>query len=500
MSTAQARELLDRLAAAGVVPSGICGDSRTLVAGETFAAMPGATVDGRDHIAEVVARGASAVLWEAGDGRAPGVLPVPGEGVVGLRALTGFIAHEVLDRPSSSMWVAGVTGTNGKTTVSQWIAQACSTLGVRCGVVGTLGCGYPGNLAPLVNTTPDAIALHRMLAGFRDEGAQAVAMEVSSIGLDQGRANGVEFDVALFTNLSRDHLEYHHTMAAYAAAKALLFDLPGLRHAVINIDDDFGLSVARKLQRNGVDVIAYTRANAAAEAGLRLLEARNVRPSPTGIRFTVCWAGDALDIDIAMVGDFNVSNALAVIGALLARDLSFGDAARAVSTLSPPPGRMQLFGGVAAPLVIVDYAHSPDALHKVLEAGRDAASQRGGNLVCVFGCGGDRDQGKRPLMGEVAARLADRVVVTSDNPRSEEPRSIADMVLAGAGTQAACELDRATAIRRAIASAAKDDVVVVAGKGHEPYQEIRGERVPFSDVEQAVAALAAWSGVQETAP
>lgn len=491
MSAAQqARELLERLRAGGVMPSGLQSDSRRVTPGDLFLAMPGAQADGRDHIAAAVAAGAVAVLCETADGRSPAASAVECIGVDDLRGLSGHLAHAFYGRPSEELWVAGITGTNGKTTSSQWLAQALEAVGTHCGVIGTLGWGVQGALEPLANTTPDALNVHRMLAQFRNSGVRAVAMEVSSIGLDQGRVNGVRFAVAIFTNLTRDHLEYHGDMEAYAAAKARLFDLPDLGHAVLNIDDAFGHALAHRLAARGLPVIACTR-QGATTAVCPVLSASAIANTPTGLRFSVNWQGAQAEVALGMVGEFNVSNALGVIGALLARGVAFDDAVHAVSRLVPPPGRMQLFGGVGEPLVLVDYAHTPDALVKVLEAARDTARGRGGRVVCVFGCGGDRDPGKRPLMGEVASRLADDVLVTSDNPRSEDPAAIAAMVLAGCAAGVECETDRARAIERAIGAATANDVVVVAGKGHEPYQEVRGVRQPFSDAQQVVAALRA---------
>lgn len=488
--------LLDQLRARGVRPAGISADSRRLAAGEVFAAWPGHAADGRSYIGAAVERGAAAVLWECGDDFRAGELPVPSLPVAGLRDLAGHLAHEIYGRPSSHLWLAGVTGTNGKTTVSQWLARALGELGTRCGIIGTLGSGYPDQLVAGLNTTPDALELHRTLAGFRAEGAGAAAMEVSSIGLDQGRVNGADFDVVVFTNLTRDHLDYHQTMEAYAAAKARLFHLPGVTKAVINLDDAFGLIQARRLLDAGqVEVTGYTRlaSNADAVPGARVLVADHLHSTASGQQFTLYWDGRQAEVKVRMVAPFNVSNLMAVIGALIARGLALDDVLAVIGRLTPPEGRMQLVGGVGEPLVVIDYAHSPDALAKVLEAVRDTVRTRGGRLVCVFGCGGDRDPGKRPLMGEVARQLADRVIVTSDNPRSEDPEKIIEAVLAGAGPTADRIVDRAEAIRVAIGEAGADDVVVLAGKGHEPYQEIHGQRLPFSDVEQARAALAAWN-------
>mgnify|MGYP001220323109 FL=1 len=487
-------ELLEALRAAGVRPAGITADSRRVGPGELFAAWPGFATDGRRHIPGAIERGAAAVLWESADGFNPGPLPLPSLPVAGLRELGGHLADEIHGRPSARLWLAGVTGTNGKTTVSQWIAQALQELGTGCGIIGTLGCGFPGRLADALNTTPDALELHRHLAAFLAAGAGAAAMEVSSIGLDQGRVNGARFDVGIFTNLSRDHLDYHGSMEAYAAAKARLFDLPGVDRAVINLDDAFGLALARRLVARGDEVIGYTcvAASAGALPGARVLLADRLQVAPAGLRFALHFEGRQADLRVHMVAPFNVSNLLAVIGALLLRGEALDDVLAVAARLVPPAGRMQLVGGVGEPLVLVDYAHTPDALAKVLEAVHDTVRARGGRLVCVFGCGGDRDPGKRPLMGEAARMRADRVLITSDNPRTEDPMKIIEAVAAGAGASAECIVDRGQAIAIAIGEAGVDDVVVVAGKGHEPYQEILGRRLPFSDVEQARLALAAW--------
>ncbi|MFN3985271.1 MAG: UDP-N-acetylmuramoyl-L-alanyl-D-glutamate--2,6-diaminopimelate ligase [Rhodocyclaceae bacterium] len=493
MSAREALDILQRLHALGAELRGMSSDSRALQGGDLFAAWEGARVDGRRYIDAAVRGGAAAVVWDDAGGFQVGPLAVPGLPVSGLKELAGHLADAVFDRPSGKLWVAGVTGTNGKTTVSQWVAAALSELGECCGIVGTLGTGFPGALEEALNTTPGAIELHRSLASFVAQSATGVAMEVSSIGIEEGRVNGVAFDVAIFTNLSRDHLDYHGSMAAYGAAKARLFDMQALGHAVVNIDDAFGLELASRLAAQGPELIAYTRTDLM-PGGLgegRMLRARNVRMSPSGLKFSVEWRGERGELDVGLVAPFNVSNLLAVIGALLARGVALEDAMRVAAHLRPPAGRMQVVGGVCEPLVVIDYAHTPDALAKVLEALRPTTAMRGGSLVCVFGCGGDRDPGKRPLMGEVADALADRLIVTSDNPRSEEPQRIVEAVLAGA-PRAEAVVDRAEAIFRAVGEAGADDVVVLAGKGHEPYQEIHGQRLPFSDIEQARAALAAW--------
>jgi UDP-N-acetylmuramoyl-L-alanyl-D-glutamate--2,6-diaminopimelate ligase len=490
-----ARQILGDLAARGVSPAGLTADSRNVTAGDLFAAYPGYRSDGRRYVADAVARGAGAVLWEGGDGLPPPPLAVPCLPVEGLRALSGYLAHEIYGRPSEFLWLAGVTGTNGKTTVSQWLARALTDLGQRCGIIGTLGCGFPGQLDEATNTTPDAPALHRQLARFRAAGAVATAMEVSSIGLDQGRVNGAAFDVTIYTNLTRDHLDYHGSMEAYAGSKSQLFSQPGLAGHVLNLDDSFGLDQARRLLEGGQRVIGYTLvgSNGSALPGGEVLTATDLKPTPTGMRFALLAGGKRFEMNVPVVARFNISNLLAVIGALLLRGIDAEEVVRVCSRLSAPEGRMQVVGGIGEPMVVVDYAHTPDALAKVLEAVRASAEARGGKLVCVFGCGGDRDPGKRPLMGAVATQLADRVLITSDNPRSEAPEAIIAAIAAGASGAVEAIVDRAEAIGRAIAVAGPDDVVVLAGTGHEPYQEIRGLRSPFSDVAQARAALTAWN-------
>ncbi|MCK9258548.1 MAG: UDP-N-acetylmuramoyl-L-alanyl-D-glutamate--2,6-diaminopimelate ligase [Azoarcus sp.] len=491
-----AQTILEQLRTQGVVPTGITADSRRVGAGDIFAAWPGYATDGRRFIDAATDAGAAAVLYESSDGFecASGMRPLIA--VNGLRELAGHLAHEIYKRPSEQLWLAGVTGTNGKTTVSQWLARALDELGCRCGIVGTLGCGFIDQLSASANTTPDALDLHRLLAGFVADGAGAAAMEVSSIGLDQGRVNGACFDVAIFTNLSRDHLDYHRTMDAYAAAKARLFDLPGVGESVINLDDAFGLTQARRLLAAGRRVLGYTRiaSNADAVPGARVLVGDGLETTASGLRFTAIWEGRKFDLQVRMVAPFNVSNLLAVIGALIARGVELEEALHVAAKLTPPEGRMQLVGGVGEPLVVIDYAHSPDALAKVLEALRGTVRTRGGRLICVFGCGGDRDPGKRPMMGAVVRELADRVVVTSDNPRSEDPQQIIDAIMEGAGSGAESIVDRARAIRIAVAEAGSDDVILLAGKGHEPYQEVHGKRLPFQDLEHARAALRQWNG------
>ncbi len=478
--------ILEQLQRRGIRPERLAADSRRVQPGDVFLAFPGSRVDGRDFIAQAVAKGAAAVIAEAGrPASRVGAGDAPLVEVEGLAWLSGELAHLVYACPSEHLWLAGVTGTNGKTSVSQWIAQAMDLMQHRCAVIGTLGNGLLDALDESPNTTPDAITLHAALAGFVAQGAQACAMEVSSIGLDQGRINGVAIDVAVFTNLTRDHLEYHGTMEAYAAAKEKLFLVPGLAAAVLNLDDAFGAELAARLHGR-MRIIGYALSDADCGSADDMLRAEDLRISAAGIEFTL----RGVKFSAPVVGRFNVANLLAVIGALLARGERLEEIAAALRGIQPPPGRMQAIGGADQPLVVVDYAHTPDALEKALGVLRETAAGRGGRLVCVFGCGGDRDPGKRPQMGEVAVRLADRVLVTSDNPRREDPLTIIAGIVAGMPPPRRIEPDRAQAIAAAVLEADARDVILLAGKGHEPYQEIAGVRHPFSDLDAAKSALA----------
>jgi len=474
----------------GIMPKRITADSRKVRTGDAFAAFPGTKTDGRAFIADAIRSGASAVLWEASGFAWNPAWHVANQGVEGLPAKLGAIADAVYGRPSQSLWVVGVTGTNGKTSCSQWIAQCLDLCGRRAAVIGTLGNGLVGALASAEGTTPDAALLHETLAQFKAAGATAVAMEVSSHGLDQGRVNAVAFDVALFTNLTRDHLDYHGTMAAYGAAKARLFTWPGLSTCVINADDLFGRSLVDLIRKGNCRLLTYGFTGAD-------ITATTVATTPVGVAMTVATPWGRGEVQAPVIGAFNAANVLGVLGVLLASGVPLDAALRSLARIEPPPGRMQRLGGGLLPLVVVDYAHSPDALQKVLTALRPAVASAH-ELVCVFGCGGDRDAGKRPEMGTAAGRLADRLVVTSDNPRTEDPAAIASAVVNGIRTTSnrhwSVELDRAKAIRAAIAAAGPGDVVLIAGKGHEDYQEKNGVRHHFSDARVAAAALAAWGG------
>jgi UDP-N-acetylmuramoyl-L-alanyl-D-glutamate--2,6-diaminopimelate ligase len=462
-------EIRARLPHAGAMVA----DSRKVRPGDLFLALPGGVHDGRQHIATAAAAGAAGILWESADYAWPTDLVLPNWPVAGLKDRAAALAAEWWGNPSEALWMIGITGTNGKTSCSHWLADCLGRLGRRTAVIGTLGNGFPDRLAGASHTTPDAVTLQGLLAEYRDQGAAGVAMEVSSHALDQGRVAEVRFDVAVLTNLSRDHLDYHGDMAAYAHAKARLFDWPGLKYAVLNQEDELGRRLYADLAGTAVARLGY---------GIDCGEVRGsgLALSAEGLRMTVETPWGRGELSAALMGRFNADNLLACLAALLASGVGLDDALAALRAVAPAPGRMQKVAGPAGtPTVVVDYAHTPDALDKALATLRPLAA---GRLVCVFGCGGGRDKGKRPLMGEVAARLADLAIVTSDNPRHEAPEEIVAEIRVGMAGRERVELDRARAIAAAIAEAGPGDVVLIAGKGHEDYQEINGERRPFSDV------------------
>jgi len=486
---------VDLLAGMGVRITRLVTDSRKVEAGDTFVAYPGAQADGRNFIAQAIARGANAVIWEADRFVWRAEWQLPNLAVRDLRHHAGEIADYIYGSPSEKLWMVGVTGTNGKTSCSHWLTQSFDALGRKAAMIGTLGNGFAGALQPTVNTTPDAIHLHGLLAHYLQQGAQGVVMEVSSHALAQGRVNGVRYDVALLTNLSRDHLDYHGDMASYAAAKRRLFDWQQLRFAVLNLDDDFGFETAEQLLEADVEIVGYglgAEALAFAERhGIRMVYCGELGMTAAGLDLGLQTSWGTARIASSLIGRFNASNLLGALAVLLVSDVPLEEAARELSRVEAAPGRMQNLGGNGKPAVVVDYAHTPDALQKVLQSLGEAAGP--GKLFCVFGCGGDRDRGKRPMMGQVAGRLADLCIVTSDNPRNEVPEEIIAEILTGMeGSEYRVVEDRAQAIHQAIQAAAAEDTVLLAGKGHEPYQEIRGVRYPFSDIEQAQQALAAW--------
>ena len=474
-----AAQILHRL---GTPVKALVSDSRRLQPGMVFAAYPGEASDGRAYIAQAVAKGAGGVLWETDHFQWDPALNIPNVGVPGLKARIGEIAAHVYGEPSKNMRMVGITGTNGKTSVAHWTAQALTRLGKKTAILGTAGNGFPEALTPALNTTPDAIELQQRLAHYLQQGAAACAMEVSSHGLAQSRVNGTHFDIAVFTNLSRDHLDYHGDMETYAAVKAQLFNWPGIEWVVLNSDDAYGRQLEGMTRPARVVSYGFERG---------AVVARQLQLTQRGMHMEVHTDWGNAAIEAPLLGRFNASNLLAVLTTLLVSDVALDEACAALAHVVPPPGRMQMLGGNQHPLVIVDYAHTPDALEKVLATLREIAQQ--GRLICVFGCGGNRDPGKRPIMGRVASAGADEVWVTSDNPRNEDPATIIDAVVQGMSGEPKVEPDRARAIFEAIGNARCGDVVLIAGKGHEDYQEVAGERISFSDAAVARKALEAWA-------
>jgi len=501
------------------VQGALHADSRPVGAGDGFIAWPGAATDGRKHVASALAQGAAACLveYEGVDafGFDQGEFSDRIASYPGLKAATGPIASAFYDNPSAALEVLAVTGTNGKTSTAWWLAEALSTLavpgGVRalrldgttersvpspCAVMGTLGIGVPPELTYTGLTTPDPVMMQRELRALVERGFGACAIEASSIGIAERRLDGARIAVAVFTNFTQDHLDYHGSMEAYWEAKAELFRWPALRAAVINIDDVHGASLCANLIEAGVGALDVWTVSAAGSPA-RLM-ARDVGYDAQGLQFSVAEHGtDSVErISTGLIGQYNVANLLGVLGTLRALGLSLAQAAAACANLGSVPGRMERVNAAdasaGAPLAVVDYAHTPDALDKALAGLHPLAQQRGGALWCLFGCGGDRDPIKRPMMAAVAERQSDHVIVTSDNPRSENPDAIISQVLLGLSRPEAAQVqpDRAAAIADAIAQAAPQDVVLIAGKGHEAWQEIAGQRIPFSDRAHAQDALA----------
>lgn len=474
---------------------GVSLDSRHVVPGGVFMACAGISSHGLEYVEQAVRQGAVAVLWEpAGNVQCPSL---PGEVVVievpRLGTVAGRIASAFYGNPSQRMDVIGITGTNGKTSVSHLAAQALSAYGRRCAIVGTLGYGFIDSLEPPTHTTPDAVKLQQLFAQLAGGGADSVAMEVSSHALEQHRVGGIEFRTAVFTNLSRDHLDYHTDLASYAAAKRRLFRMAELKTAVVNADDAVGRDIIAELPAN-VRAIAFATQPGSLH-GLKMADtvlAARIEFDTHGLLLEATHGGENHLLRAPLFGRFNALNLLAVFGILLSFDINPADAARALSFMRPVRGRMERFGGGVQPLVIVDYAHTPDALAQILSAAREHCS---GKLYCVFGCGGDRDRGKRPEMGRIAAALADVVTVTDDNPRTENADRIVEEILAGVSNaeKVRVQRDRAKAIQCSVAAAGRDDVVVVAGKGHEDYQIFGTRREHFSDAEVARAALEGMS-------
>jgi UDP-N-acetylmuramoyl-L-alanyl-D-glutamate--2,6-diaminopimelate ligase len=467
--------------------SGIATDSRLLGDGYVFFACAGEHVHGLDFTRQAIAAGASAIVYDSAAVDSASVeSAVPMIAFPGLKKRIGEIANRWFDAPSESLIVTGVTGTNGKTTVAMLLAQCMQILGRRCGYIGTLGQGMGEIVDSRGLTSPACIELHESLAGFRDANATHAAIEVSSHALAQGRTDGVRFDTAIFTNLSRDHLDYHGDMQNYFDSKARLFTDNAPSHRIINIDSEFGLELADRCASNVV--VVSTRFERVSN-GRPFVFVRAVVSDESGsrIRFETSW-GDA-EFSIRMPGDFNVENVALVFAYLLRHGISISAASAALARVDAPPGRMQrveISGTVALPTVFVDFAHTPAGLEKALRAIRQHCK---GELWCVFGCGGDRDRGKRSQMGELASRLSDQAIVTSDNPRSENATAIIDDILAGMNDAAIVVEDRAAAIAYAINACGDSATVIIAGKGHESFQIVGKESIPFSDFEIALANL-----------
>jgi UDP-N-acetylmuramoyl-L-alanyl-D-glutamate--2,6-diaminopimelate ligase len=483
--------LLDGIvdSAPDVLVSGLTLDNRKIQPGMAFIALRGTRQHGLSYAASAVEAGAVVVLYEPEDSLqqpplSVGLVPVPS-----LREHLGTLADRFNANPSAGLFMVGITGTDGKTSVSHFIAEALNASGRETAVIGTLGIGLPGALQPATHTTPDALTVHHLLHELRDQGFTSVAMEVSSHALDQGRVNAIRFSVAVLTNLTRDHLDYHGTVDAYAEAKRKLFHWPDLKVAVLNLDDAFGRKLAAELAASSVQVIGYGVGNVDAYPAGTLV-ATDAVFDHSGIRATVLTGRESGVLQAPVLGQFNLHNLLAALGVLLAKGLELPHALHCLQQVWVVPGRMERVAAETdgGKLVVVDYAHTPGALEQVLKAVRVHTR---GRLVCVFGCGGDRDRGKRPLMAQMAELGADVVIVTDDNPRSENPYQIFEDIMQGFTNTAGVtfEHDRATAIRYAIAQAQPGDTVLIAGKGHETVQILANGTVPFDDREQAAQAL-----------
>jgi UDP-N-acetylmuramyl-tripeptide synthetase len=469
----------------GRVTGSLHGDSRKIRPGDGFIAWPGAAADGRRHVPAAIAQGAVACLVEREGVESFGFDSDAVASYARLKPATGPVASAYFGEPSLELDVLAVTGTNGKTSTAWWLAQALSHVGIPCGVVGTLGTGRPPQVEFTGLTTPDPVLLQQRFRRFVDEGVAACAIEASSIGVSERRLDGTRIRVAIFTNFTQDHLDYHGTMEAYWAAKAELFRWNGLQAAVVNIDDQKGRELAASLHGSGIDLWTVSCREPAR------LRAEAIGYGDAGLRFDIVEGDVRVPLATAVIGQYNASNILGVIAATRAMGVGLPAAAAACGQLLPVPGRMERLNVAGQPLVAVDYAHTPDALDKALVALRPLAEQRGGQLWCIFGCGGDRDPTKRPAMAAVVEKNADRVVVTSDNPRGEKPENIVSQILLGLSRRESVQVqaDRARAIADTIADAAAADVVLIAGKGHEDYQEIAGVKHPFSDQAHARAAL-----------
>jgi len=465
-------------------------DSRAVMPGDVFIALQGQQTHGLQYAEKALAQGAVFILVEAASGlpQLPAQVAQRSALIPDLRAKLGELALTQSQHAAQRLQLIGITGTNGKTSTTQLLAQALQTLsGKPVATIGTLGIGLLEALLPSDRTTPDVLALHLSLHALELQGASRVVMEVSSHALDQGRVDGINFTSAIYTNLTRDHLDYHGTMEAYAQAKAKLFKTQGLKYAVLNLDAELSDSQFQALRMDAVKILSYSL-HADSPADVRAIE---INAHAAGSLLLLAFDGQRLACNLPLLGRFNVSNALAVIAALIAEGYAFSQLQPIIESMRPVAGRMNQLNAKNCPTVVVDYAHTPDALAQTLSSLR-AHVPASALLHCVFGCGGDRDAGKREMMGAIAARLADQVIITTDNPRSESPEAIIAAISSGVKTERADfmqMLDRKAAIESCIASAGMRDVILIAGKGHEDYQEVQGVKYPFDDRLIASCAL-----------
>lgn len=451
-------------------------DSRKASTNSIFCAYPGSSNDGRKFIAEVIAKGVSAILWEAGYSFS---FNLPNYPVTDLMQYVGILAAAKHGNPSTKYMTIGVTGTNGKTSISHWLSQAYIQLGKTAGIIGTTGAGIYPNAVYNDSTTPDPITVQNLMAEFANKKIDVLSMEVSSHALHQGRVNGVNFTTAVFTNLTQDHLDYHGNMENYYLAKRDLFYWHGLNNAVINADDKYGKRLIQELQQNNPDltVIDY-----GIESGS--LQACDLVINLSGMAFKLSYKNEEVLIKVKVIGKFNVYNLLAVAGVLILNGHSLSEIAIILAKLTPVCGRMDAIIVPDKPLVVVDFSHTPDSLENALLTLQQI--EHSGQLYCVFGCGGNRDAKKRPIMGEIASRLADMAIITSDNPRFENPEDIIEQIKSGISKNNSISITgRSDAIAYALSQAKSGDIVLIAGKGHETYQEIQGVKHPFSDFEIA---------------
>lgn len=473
----------------------LCEDSRYAKPGDLFIARKGDLSDGRRFVGDALNKGAVAVIYEIADGQGlsmqhlqawdPSIPLLP---VNRIDEILGTVAKRFFNDPSRHMALIGVTGTNGKTSTTHYIAQALRALDFPCGLIGTLGYGATPKLISSTHTTPDVITLNRYCSQMQKEGMRAVAMEVSSHALEQKRIAGLHLHMGILTNLTRDHLDYHHTMAAYAKAKRKLFTHPGLKLAIINAEDEFGLDLLKTLPNN-LPKLAYAVDNPVSGLGdVAQIYATNKVLSPQGLAFKVHTPVGVIAAQTTLLGHFNVANVLATVSALLGMNFSASDIERVLPLLQSVNGRMQMLGGGTKPRVVIDYAHTPDALAQVLLA---IKAHNPARIICVFGCGGDRDKGKRPFMGKIAETYSDYCIITNDNPRHEKPSRIAEEIITGMTQKStrAIILDRKEAIAEGIHQAGPNDIVLIAGKGHETYQQIGDVKHPFCDLDIALDVL-----------